>query len=149
MPLRPGQISRPAPPARPLQHGYNAVSQRQVTNATLAARAAIGSRPGAAGPGQAGKIKAMRDMLHIRFVDRSAEESFANPGASRGRMGVDPGMLMKLVSRNAKNGAQFTPEGVLRWPLPSAKAEDVLAETRSLLMSLDGDWPATTEASIQ
>jgi len=43
---------------------------------------------------------------------------------------------MKLVSRNAKRGAQFTPQGVLRWPLTSAKAPDVLAETRTLLESL-------------
>ena len=40
---------------------------------------------------------------------------------------VDPGVLMKLVSRNTKRGAQFTPQGVLRWPLTSAKAEDVSA----------------------
>jgi transcription-repair coupling factor (superfamily II helicase) len=52
-------------------------------------------------------------------------------------MGVDPGLLMKLVSRNAKNGAQFTPQGVLRWPLPSAKATDVISETRALLDALD------------
>ncbi len=148
-PLRPGQIARPAPAGRPLQHGYNAVSQRQVTNATLAARATVGARPGTGPAGQAGKIKAMRDMLHIKFVDRSADESFANAGASRGKMGVDPGMLMKLVSRNAKNGAQFTPQGVLRWPLTSAKAEDVLAETRALLDSLDGERPVTAQASIQ
>ena len=50
---------------------------------------------------------------------------------------IDPAMLMKLVSRNAKRGAQFTPQGTLRWPLPSAKAEDVLAETRALLDALD------------
>ncbi len=116
---------------------------RQVTNATLAARAMVAVRPVTANSAQAGKIKAMRDMLHIRFVDRSAEESFANPGASRGRMGVDPGMLMKIVSRNAKAGAQFTPQGVLRWPLNSAKAEDVLAETRTLLDSLDAERPVT------
>jgi transcription-repair coupling factor (superfamily II helicase) len=46
-------------------------------------------------------------------------------------------MLMKLVARNAKKGAQFTPQGILRWPLTSAKAEDVLAETRLLLDSLE------------
>jgi transcription-repair coupling factor (superfamily II helicase) len=46
-------------------------------------------------------------------------------------------MLMKLVSRNAKRGAQFTPQGTLRWPLPSAKAEDVLSETRALLDALN------------
>ena len=37
----------------------------------------------------------------------------------------------------AKRGAQFTPQGTLRWPLPSAKAEDVLSETRALLDALD------------
>ncbi len=142
-PLRPGQIARPAPPARPLQHSFNAVSQRQVTNATLAARATVGARPGNGAVGQAGKIKAMRDMLHVKFADRSADESFANAGASRGKMGVDPGLLMKLVSRNGKNGAQFTPQGVLRWPLTSAKAEDVLAETRALLDALDGERAVT------
>jgi len=116
---------------------------RQVTNATLAARATVAVHPVTANSAQAGKIKAMRDMLHIRFVDRSAEESFANPGASRGKMGVDPGLLMKIVSRNAKAGAQFTPQGVLRWPLNSAKAEDVVAETRALLDSLDAERPVT------
>ncbi len=40
---------------------------------------------------------------------------------------------MQLVSRNARRGAQFTPQGTLRWPLPSAKAEDVLSEARALL----------------
>jgi len=44
--------------------------------------------------------------------------------------------MMKLVARNAKRGAAFTPQGVLRWPLTSAKSEDVLVETRSLLESL-------------
>jgi len=142
-PLRPGQIARPAPPVRPLQHSFSAVSQRQVTNATLAARATLGARPAMAPMAQAGKIKAMRDVLHVKFVDRSGDESFANAGASQGKMGVDPGLLMKLVSRNAKNGAQFTPQGVLRWPLSSAKAEDVLAETRALLDALDGERPVT------
>jgi len=44
--------------------------------------------------------------------------------------------MMRLVARNAKRGAQFTPQGVLRWPLTSAKAAQVLQETRSLLESL-------------
>ena len=44
---------------------------------------------------------------------------------------------MKLVSRNAKLGAQLTPQGVLRWPLSSAQAEDVIRETRDLLAGLD------------
>ncbi len=60
-------------------------------------------------------------MLHIKFADRSTD-----PNAPT----VDPGTLMKLVSRNTKRGAQFTPQGILRWPLTSAKAEEVLGETR-------------------
>ncbi len=46
-------------------------------------------------------------------------------------------MLMKLIARNSKRGAQFTPQGILRWPLTSAKAEDVLAESRALLEQLE------------
>ena len=66
--------------------------------------------------------KVFREMLIIKF-DTKAK--------------IDPGMLMKLVSRNTKRGAQFTPQGVLRWPLSSAAAGDVLAETRTLLKQLD------------
>lgn len=66
--------------------------------------------------------KVFREMLIIKF-DTKAK--------------IDPGMLMKLVSRNTKRGAQFTPQGVLRWPLSSATATDVLTETKSLLEQLD------------
>ncbi len=70
-------------------------------------------------------------MLHIRFAtpEDAASQTLAHTQ-------VDPGNLMKLIARNAKRGAQFTPQGVFRWPLTSAKAEDVLAETRTLLDSL-------------
>ena len=82
------------------------------------------------------KVKTFVEMLHVKFADRDSESSSANT--------VDPGMLMKLVSRNTKRGAQFTPQGVLRWPLSSAKAEDVLRETRELLGSLDTTNVAVT-----
>src|SRR3984885_7354985 len=76
-------------------------------------------------------IKSFVEMLHVKFaaVNASPDEL--------AHASINPAMLMKLVSRNAKRGAQFTPQGTLRWPLPSAKAEDVLAETRALLDSLD------------
>jgi transcription-repair coupling factor (superfamily II helicase) len=74
------------------------------------------------------KTKTFVEMLHIKFADRSTDPTAAS---------VDPGTLMKLVSRNTKRGAQFTPQGILRWPLTTAKAEDVLSETRALLDSLD------------
>jgi transcription-repair coupling factor (superfamily II helicase) len=66
--------------------------------------------------------KVFREMIIVKF----------DPKAK-----IDPGMLMKMVSRNTKRGAQFTPQGVLRWPLTSASAADVIAETKSLLEQLD------------
>jgi transcription-repair coupling factor (superfamily II helicase) len=76
-------------------------------------------------------VKSFLEMVHVKFAAVNAgPEELAHAA-------VDPVMLMKLVSRNAKRGAQFTPQGTLRWPLPSAKAEDVLSETRALLASLD------------
>ncbi len=86
-----------------------------------------------------GKTKVFVEMLHIKFAERQTGGAPATaPGVSPAReRGVDPGVLMRLISRNAKRGAQFTPQGTLRWPLSSAKAEDVLAETRALLDSLD------------
>ena len=83
--------------------------------------------------------KVFVEMLHIRFAASTADTSqqaAALGSTSLARTGVDPGMMMKLVSRNAKRGAQFTPQGVLRWPLTSAKSDVVLAETRALLESL-------------
>jgi transcription-repair coupling factor (superfamily II helicase) len=75
------------------------------------------------------QIDRKRDQLHIRFVENA---------------GIDPGRLMKLVAKNAKRGAQFTPQGVLRYPLLSHKPDDVLAEVRSLL-----DQLAVTEMAVQ
>jgi transcription-repair coupling factor (superfamily II helicase) len=75
-------------------------------------------------------IKTFVEMLHVKFAAVNADQE------TLARAAIDPAMLMKLVSRNAKRGAQFTPQGTLRWPLPSAKAEDVLGETRALLDSL-------------
>ncbi len=76
-------------------------------------------------------LKTFVEMLHLRFTtsENAATETLAHAS-------VDPGVLMKLVARNAKRGAQFTPQGVFRWPLTSAQAADVIAETRSLLDAL-------------
>jgi transcription-repair coupling factor (superfamily II helicase) len=84
-------------------------------------------------------LKTFVEMLHIKFAAVNADPSHFAPGSLTKT--VDPAMLMKLVSRNAKRGAQFTPQGTLRWPLPSAKAEDVLSETRALLDSLNPAKP--------
>jgi transcription-repair coupling factor (superfamily II helicase) len=78
-------------------------------------------------------IKTFVEMLHLRF----AAPDSTNGDNTLAHTSIDPGMLMKLVARNTKRGAQFTPQGILRWPLTSAKAEDVLTETRALLDSLE------------
>jgi transcription-repair coupling factor (superfamily II helicase) len=67
------------------------------------------------------QVDRKRDQLHIRFTEMAA---------------VDPGRLMKLVAKNAKKGAQFTPQGVLKFPLAAVKPDDVLAEVRALLVEL-------------
>src|ERR1700758_291543 len=67
------------------------------------------------------QIDRKRDQLHIRFSEKAE---------------VDPGRLMKLVARNAKKGAQFTPQGVLRFPLAGTKPPEVFQEVHALLEQL-------------
>jgi len=43
---------------------------------------------------------------------------------------------MRLVARNAKRGAQFTPQGVLKFPLAAVRPDEVLLEIRELLDKL-------------
>jgi transcription-repair coupling factor (superfamily II helicase) len=85
--------------------------------------------------------KVFVEMLHIRFAAAAADTSqhavSQQASTALARSSVDPAAMMKLVARNAKRGAQFTSQGVLRWPLTSAKAQDVLAETRALLEALN------------
>ncbi len=62
-----------------------------------------------------------RDLLHVRFTEKAA---------------VDPERLMRLVARNARKGAQFTPQGILKYPLTAMSPSDpmkVMAEARALL----------------
>jgi len=120
-----------APQTANLQFSSRAALNRPESNATLAAREIAAKRPANAPLAQAGKIKAMRDMLYVTFSDKL----HAAP-AEEGK-GVNVSAMMKLVARNAKNGAQLTPQGTLRWPLTSAQADVVLAETRELLAALD------------
>jgi len=67
------------------------------------------------------QVDRKRDQIHIRFTAQA---------------NIDPGHLMKLVAQNAKKGAQFTPQGVLRFPLKASEPQEVLAEIRALLEQL-------------
>jgi transcription-repair coupling factor (superfamily II helicase) len=67
------------------------------------------------------QIDRRRSELQVRFTENAQ---------------VDPEHLMRLVARNARRGAQFTPQGVLKYPLNSARSDEVLLEIRELLASL-------------
>jgi transcription-repair coupling factor (superfamily II helicase) len=120
-----------APQVASLQFSSRAALNRSETNATKALRETAAVRPAGAPTAKAGQMKPMRDVLFVTF----SEKLHAAP-AAEGK-GVNVGALMKLVSRNAKNGAQLTPQGVLRWPLSSGQADDVIRETRELMASLE------------
>ncbi len=67
------------------------------------------------------QIDRRRTELQLRFTEHAQ---------------VDPQHLMRLVARNAKRGAQFTPQGMLKYPLSSTRPDEVLLEIRELLSNL-------------
>ena len=67
------------------------------------------------------QIDRKRTELQIRFTENAA---------------IDPQQLMRLVARNAKRGAQFTPQGLLKFPLAATRSDEVLLEIRDLLTKL-------------
>ncbi len=67
------------------------------------------------------QIDRKRSELQVRFTENAA---------------IDPQHLMRLVARNAKRGAQFTPQGLLKFPLAATRPDDVLLEIRDLLEKL-------------
>ena len=67
------------------------------------------------------QIDRKRGELQLRFTENAQ---------------VDPQHLMRLVARNAKRGAQFTPQGVLKYPLTATRPDETLLEIRDLLANL-------------
>jgi transcription-repair coupling factor (superfamily II helicase) len=67
------------------------------------------------------QIDRKRGELQIRFTENAS---------------VDPRHLMQLVSRHAKRGAQFTPQGLLKYPLAASRPDEVLLEIHELLENL-------------
>ena len=67
------------------------------------------------------QVDRKRGELQIRFMENAA---------------VDPAQLAQLVSRNARRGAQFTTQGLLKFPLAATRPDDVLLEIRELLAAL-------------
>jgi transcription-repair coupling factor (superfamily II helicase) len=67
------------------------------------------------------QVDRKRSELQIRFTENAA---------------VEPQKLMRLVARNAKRGAQFTPQGLLKYPLAATRSDEVLLEIGELLANL-------------
>jgi transcription-repair coupling factor (superfamily II helicase) len=67
------------------------------------------------------QVDRKRGELQIRFMENA---------------NVDPQHLMRLVARNAKRGAQFTPQGLLKYPLSATRSDEVLLEIREVLSTL-------------
>jgi transcription-repair coupling factor (superfamily II helicase) len=67
------------------------------------------------------QVERKRAELHIRFTENAL---------------VDPQVLMRLVAKNAKRGAQFTPQGVLKFPLAATRPDEVLLEIEELIANL-------------
>jgi len=67
------------------------------------------------------QVDRKRNELQIRFMEKAH---------------VDPQRLMRLVARNAKRGAQFTPQGVLKFPISSTKPDETILEIHDLLDQL-------------
>jgi transcription-repair coupling factor (superfamily II helicase) len=67
------------------------------------------------------QVDRKRGELQIRFMENAA---------------VDPAHLMRLVAKNAKRGAQFTPQGLLKYPLASTRSDEILLETHELIAKL-------------
>jgi transcription-repair coupling factor (superfamily II helicase) len=67
------------------------------------------------------QIDRKRSELQIRFMENAS---------------VDPQHLMRLVARNAKRGAQFTPQGLLKFPLAATRPDEVMLEIHELLDKL-------------
>jgi transcription-repair coupling factor (superfamily II helicase) len=67
------------------------------------------------------QIDRRRGELQIRFMENAA---------------VDPAHLMRLVAKNAKRGAQFTPQGLLKYPLAATRSDEILLEIHEVLEKL-------------
>ena len=67
------------------------------------------------------QVDRKRGELQIRFMENAI---------------VDPRQLMRLVAQNAKRGAQFTPQGLLKYPLTATRPDEVLLEIHEVLDKL-------------
>jgi transcription-repair coupling factor (superfamily II helicase) len=81
----------------------------------------------------AGRLRLLCEQVGVAQMDRKAQMVSIRLTETAN---IDPEKLMQLVARNAKRGAQFTPQGVLRVPVKATVPAEVLVELRRLIEAL-------------
>jgi transcription-repair coupling factor (superfamily II helicase) len=117
---------------------YKKIAGAQDEGALGEIRAELEDRYGELPPGmhrllEAASLRLFCERIGVAQVDRKRDQFHVR---FNGQAGIDPGRLMKLVAQNAKRGAQFTPQGVLRFPLKATEPKEILNEIRALLETL-------------
>jgi transcription-repair coupling factor (superfamily II helicase) len=117
---------------------YKKIAGAQDEGALAEIRAELEDRYGELPPGmhrllEAASLRLFCERVGVAQVDRKRDQFHVR---FTGQAGIDPGRLMKLVAQNAKRGAQFTPQGVLRFPLKATEPKEILNEIRALLETL-------------
>ena len=91
----------------------------------------------------AGRLRLLCEQTGVAQMDRKGQMvslRFTETAS------IDPEKLMQIVTRHAKRGAQFTPQGVLRFPVKATLPAEILDELRRLIEALASP---STEKSAQ
>ncbi|MFZ1943055.1 MAG: TRCF domain-containing protein, partial [Acidobacteriaceae bacterium] len=91
----------------------------------------------------AGRLRLLCEQTGVAQMDRKGQMVSVRFTETAN---IDPEKLMQLVARNAKRGAQFTPQGVLRFPVKATVPAEVLAELRRLIEALATPLPMSPSA---
>jgi len=86
-------------------------------------------------------LKLLATRVGVTGIDRRREQVSIK---FRQNAVIDPGRLAQFVS--SQRGAQFSPDGTLKFLLKASAAEEVLRQLRELLQDLAGDVPSETSA---
>ncbi len=81
----------------------------------------------------AGRLRLLCEQTGVAQMDRKGQMvslRFTETAS------IDPEKLMQIVTRHAKRGAQFTPQGVLRFPVKATLPAEILDELRKLIEAL-------------
>ena len=96
----------------------------------------------------AGRLRLLCEQTGVAQMDRKGQMVSIRFTETAG---IDPEKLMQLVARNAKRGAQFTPQGILRFPVKATLPAEMLDELRKLIetMATPAPRPLAAESSAQ